>query len=81
MASRRAQAVGALDDDAALLADGADALRSLAHLVAAIDRRNLWVEIAWEPETAAAGARRDVARVRRALEVGRTAVGERRTGV
>lgn len=73
--------VAASDDNAAILADGADALRSLAHLVAAIDRRNLWCELAWEPDAASAEAHRDVARARRALEVGRSAVGERRTGV
>lgn len=73
-------AVSAHDDDAALLADGADALRSLAHLVAAIDRRNLWCELAWEPDSASAEAHRDVARVRRSLDVGRRAIAERRAG-
>ena len=52
----------------------ADALKDLALLVRAIDRRNLWPELAWEPEQAAADARRAVARVRRALEVGHAAV-------
>ena len=40
----------------------------------AIDHANLWHELAWEPEQAAADARRAVARVRRALEVGHAAV-------
>jgi len=44
------------------------ALKRLALLVSAIDRRHLWHEIAWEPEQAAADAHRDLAIVRRALE-------------
>ena len=74
MASKRQQAVGALLDDTAVVVDGGDALKDLALLVRAIDRRNLWPELAWEPEQAAADARRAVARVRRALEVGHAAV-------
>lgn len=62
-------AVGAALDDAALVTEGSAAAESLALLVRAIDRRNLWCEIAWEPEEAATDAARDVARVRRALEV------------
>ena len=74
MASRRQQGVGAVLDDAAVVSDGLDAAASLLLLVHAIDRRNLWVEVAWEPEQAAADAERDVARVRRALEIGHAAV-------
>ena len=74
MASRRQQGVGAVLDDAAVVSDGLDAAASLLLLVHAIDRRNLWVEVAWEPEQAAADAERDVARVRRTLEIGHAAV-------
>ncbi len=76
MASKRQQVVGAALDDAALVADGRAAADSLALLVRAIDRRNLWVEIAWEPERAASEAGRDVARVRRALDVAGRLVAE-----
>jgi hypothetical protein len=50
MASKRQQAVGAALDDTAVVIDGGDALKDLALLVRAIDRRNLWPELAWEPE-------------------------------
>ncbi len=69
MASKQQQAVGTALDGRAIVIDGGDALRELAFLVRAIDRRNLWHEIAWEPEAAQAEAHRAVARVRRALEV------------
>lgn len=81
MASRRQQGVGAVLDDAAVVSDGLDAAASLLLLVHAIDRRNLWVEVAWEPEQAAADAERDVARVRRALETARRLVREQRERV
>ncbi len=68
MASKQQQAVGAALDERAILIDGGDALKELALLVRAIDRRNLWHEIAWEPEAAQAEAHRAVARIRRALE-------------
>ncbi len=68
MASREQRAVGAALDGRAVILDGGDALRELALLVRAIDRRNLWHEIAWEPEAAQAEAHRAVARIRRALE-------------
>lgn len=77
MPSSRQQMVSAALDAAAVLADGREAVESLGRLVRAIDRRNLWHEIAWEPEQAAADALRDVARVRRALElVARSGKGE-----
>ena len=47
MASKRQQAVGAALDDTAVVIDGGDALKDLALLVRAIDRRNLWPELAW----------------------------------
>ena len=62
-------------DDAAILSAGRAAVEDLARLVRAIDRRNLWVEIAWEPAQAAADAQRAVARARRALEVAARKVG------
>ena len=68
MPSRRQAAVGAALDEAAIAADGRDALVQLELLVRAISRRRLWAEIAWEPERAEAEALRDVARVRRAIE-------------
>jgi len=68
MASKAQIAVGAALDEAAIQSEGRESLRQLALLVSAIDRRNLWVELAWEPEQASAAAHRDVARVRRALE-------------
>lgn len=75
MPSRRQQAVGAAMDDAALLAAGRDAARNLELLIRAVSRRHLWHELAWEPERAEADALRDVARVRRALEVAGARVG------
>lgn len=69
MASKRQQAVGAAMDDAAILAAGRDAANELALLVRAISRRHLWHEIAWDGGQAEADAMRDVARVRRALEL------------
>ena len=71
MASKpsEARAVAAAMDTAAVLLEGREAVEALGRLVRAIDRRNLWHEIAWEPEQAAADALRDVARARRALEV------------
>jgi hypothetical protein len=71
MASKQQQAISARDDNAAIIVDGRDALAQLAFLVRAIDRRNLWHEIAWDGEQAAAEAQRDLARVRRALEAAR----------
>ena len=68
MPSKQQQGVSAAMDDAAILAAGRTAVEDLARLVRAIDRRNLWVEIAWEPVQAAADAQRAVARVRRGLE-------------
>ncbi len=76
MASKRQQEIGAALDDRALLVEGGDALRTLALLVRAIDRRNLWPVIAWEPEAAQADAHRAVARVRRALEQQAARAGE-----
>lgn len=64
----RERAVAAAMDGRAVLIDGRDALKELTLLVSAIDRRNLWCELAWEPETAQAEAHRAVARVRRALD-------------
>ena len=83
MASKpqQARAVAALTDDAAVLADGRDAANQLLLLIRAIDRRNLWHEIAWEPEQAAAGAARDVARVRRALDMTARMIGDARTAI
>ncbi len=75
MASKRQRAVAAELDERAILIDGADGLKVLALLVRAIDRRNLWPEIAWEPEAAQAEAHQAVARARRALEVGAARVG------
>jgi hypothetical protein len=69
MASKRQQAVSAAMDDAAILAAGRDAANELALLVRAISRRHLWHEIAWDGSQAEADAMRDVARVRRALEL------------
>lgn len=69
MASKRQQAVGAALDDAAVLAAGREAVNELALLVRAISRRHLWHEIAWDGAQAEAEALRDVARVRRALEL------------
>lgn len=69
MPSRGQAAVSARDDRAAVLLEGREAVERLGLLLRAIDRRNLWVEIAWEPEQAAAEAHRDVAWARRALEV------------
>lgn len=76
MPSKRQQGVSAAMDDAAILAAGRTAVEDLARLVRAIDRRNLWHEIAWEPEQAAAGAARDVARVRRALDMTARMIGD-----
>ena len=73
MPSKRQQAVAAALDDTAIVVDGGDGLKVLALLVRAIDHANLWHELAWEPEQAAADAHRAVARVRRALEVGHAA--------
>lgn len=68
MASKQQQATAAALDSRAIVIDGGNALKELALLVRAIDRRNLWHEIAWEPEAAQVEAHRAVARVRRALE-------------
>lgn len=76
MPSRRQQAVGAAMDAAALLADGREAARNLELLIRAVSRRRLWHELAWEPDSAEAEALRDVARVRRALDVAGARVGE-----
>jgi len=83
MASKpqQARAVAALTDDAAVLADGRDAANQLLLLIRAIDRRNLWHEIAWEPERAASEAARDVARVRRALDMTARMIGDARTAI
>ena len=76
MASKRQQQAAAELDERAILIDGGDGLKALALLVRAIDRRNLWPEIAWEPEAAQADAHRAVARVRRALEQQAARAGE-----
>lgn len=78
MASRgsgQERAIAAAMDADAILSDGREAVRSLELLVRTITRAHLWHELAWEPEQAEADALRDVARVRRALEVGAARVG------
>lgn len=67
MASKRQQAVGAqLDTQADALAVR-DALVHYALLQRAISHANLWHELAWDGEQAAADARRDVDRGMAAL--------------
>lgn len=80
MSSHNARAAGA-EDQIAVILDGCAAAGRLALLVRAIDRRNLWPELAWEDEQAAAGALRDVALVRRALDAAQATAQAVRGGV
>lgn len=67
MSNNSRREVSAADDRAAVVVDARDALNDIAALLATLDSRGVWRAIAWEPDTAAADARRAVRRVERAL--------------
>lgn len=67
MPSRHAQGVVARDDAAADALVLRDVLAHYELLARAVGRANLWHELAWDGQEAAADARRDVARGRAAL--------------